>query len=64
MPMELPWLIILITFVISLVILVFITRRAIQARKRGKLINPNLVIALATFVMILLILLFNRFYKP
>jgi uncharacterized membrane protein YjjP (DUF1212 family) len=62
--MELPWLIILITFVISLVILVFITRRAIQARKRGKLINPNLVIALATFVMILLILLFNRFYKP
>ncbi len=61
--MELPWLIILIVFVISLVILILVTRRAIQARKRGKPVNPNLVIALATFVMVLLILLFTRFYR-
>jgi len=62
--MELPWLIVLIVFVISLVVLIFVTRRAIQARKIGKPVNPNLVIALATFVMILFILLFTRFYRP
>jgi hypothetical protein len=62
--MELPWLIVLIVFAISLIILLIVTRRAIQARKRGKPVNPNLVIALATFVMILFILLFTRFYRP
>ena len=62
--MELPWLIILIVFVISLFVLIIVTRRAIQARKRGKPVNPNLVIALATFVMVLFILLFTRFYRP
>ena len=62
--MELPWLIVLKVFVISLVVLIFVTRRAIQARKIGKPVNPNLVIALATFVMILFILLFTRFYRP
>ena len=62
--MELPWLIVLIVFAISLVALIIVTRRAIQARKRGKPVNPNLVIALATFVMVLLILLFTKFYRP
>jgi multisubunit Na+/H+ antiporter MnhB subunit len=62
--MELPWLIVLIVFAISLIVLLIVTRRAIQARKRGKPVNPNLVIALATFVMILFILLFTRFYRP
>ena len=62
--MELPWLIVVAVFAISLVVLIIVTRRAIQARKRGKPVNPNLVIALATFVMILFILLFTRFYRP
>jgi multisubunit Na+/H+ antiporter MnhB subunit len=62
--MELPWLIVVVVFAISLVVLIIVTRRAIQARKRGKPVNPNLVIALATFVMVLLILLFTRFYRP
>jgi multisubunit Na+/H+ antiporter MnhB subunit len=62
--MELPWLIVVAVFAISLVVLIIVTRRAIQARKRGKPVNPNLVIALATFVMVLLILLFTRFYRP
>lgn len=61
--MELPWLIVAAVFAISLVVLIIVTRRAIQARKRGKPVNPNLVIALATFVMVLLILLFTRFYR-
>ncbi|MDO9333880.1 MAG: hypothetical protein Q7T57_05090 [Dehalococcoidales bacterium] len=61
--MELPWLIVVAVFAISLVVLIIVTRRAIQARKRGKPVNPNLVIALATFVMVLLILLFTRFYR-
>jgi heme/copper-type cytochrome/quinol oxidase subunit 2 len=64
MPMELPWLIVLIVFVISLVVLIFVTRRAIQARKRGKPVNLNLYIALVTFVMVLFILLFTQFYRP
>ena len=62
--MELPWIIILIVFIISLAVLIFVTKRAIQARKRGKPVNPNLVIAIATFVMVLLILLFTRYYRP
>jgi multisubunit Na+/H+ antiporter MnhB subunit len=62
--MELPWLIVVAVFAISLVVLIIVTRRAIQARKRGKPVNPNLVMALATFVMVLFILLFTRFYRP
>lgn len=62
--MELPWLIVLIVFAISLIVLLIVTRRAIQARKRGKPVNPNLFIALVTFVMVLFILLFTRFYRP
>ena len=62
--MELPWLVVLIVFVVSLVVLIFVTRRAIQARTRGKAVNLNLFVALITFVMILFILLFTRFYRP
>jgi multisubunit Na+/H+ antiporter MnhB subunit len=61
--MEPLWFIVIAITAISVIALVIVTQRAAKARKRGKPTNPNLVIALATFVMALLILLFTRFYN-